>query len=226
MRMAIGAVIALLGTTAAHGSVVLDDFNRPDGAGFGPDYTVRSGRPSILNNRAVTTVQSLATYDGSFATAASDDVALSGRDAGSYVALTLGYGGERNYFIKVQDDNGDGLFDRYAFYGGNNELNGVVGDLGAAFRMGSIAVSYSGTVAKLVVGTKSGSQTYTHDYGFLPGLKNIGLGLNGLGAADNLRFDAMTMVGVPEPESWALMIGGFALAGAAARRRRRMVVLA
>lgn len=39
---------------------------------------------------------------------------------------------------------------------------------------------------------------------------------------DFVAFDNLTFVaapGVPEPESWALMIGGFALAGAAMRRR-------
>ena len=32
--------------------------------------------------------------------------------------------------------------------------------------------------------------------------------------------------GVPEPASWALMIGGFGLAGATLRRRRRTLVAA
>lgn len=38
---------------------------------------------------------------------------------------------------------------------------------------------------------------------------------------DNVTFGA---VGVPEPGSWALMIGGFGLAGAALRRRRASAV--
>jgi hypothetical protein len=35
----------------------------------------------------------------------------------------------------------------------------------------------------------------------------------------NFRFTASTPAAVPEPASWALMIGGFGLAGAAMRRR-------
>ena len=39
---------------------------------------------------------------------------------------------------------------------------------------------------------------------------------------DNLKFDVRSTGGVvPEPQSWALMIGGFGLVGAAQRRRRR-----
>ena len=40
---------------------------------------------------------------------------------------------------------------------------------------------------------------------------------------DEVRFDGAA-AGVPEPASWALMIGGFGLAGAALRRRRAVVV--
>lgn len=41
---------------------------------------------------------------------------------------------------------------------------------------------------------------------------------------DNISFDVRATAGaVPEPESWALMIAGFALVGGAARRRRSVV---
>jgi PEP-CTERM motif len=39
-------------------------------------------------------------------------------------------------------------------------------------------------------------------------------------AADGYRLDSLTVAAVPEPTTWALMIGGFGLAGAALRRRR------
>ena len=42
--------------------------------------------------------------------------------------------------------------------------------------------------------------------------------LDGIGPAPALRFAA-----APEPTAWALMLGGFGLAGAAPRRRRRAV---
>ncbi|MFS0737298.1 PEPxxWA-CTERM sorting domain-containing protein [Sphingomonas sp. 1P06PA] len=44
-------------------------------------------------------------------------------------------------------------------------------------------------------------------------------GGNGNDYAGNFRFD-VTTAAVPEPASWALMIGGFGVAGASLRRRR------
>jgi hypothetical protein len=59
----------------------------------------------------------------------------------------------------------------------------------------------------------------------------IDLLAGGYGAIDNLRIAASDTSGeippipggIPEPGTWALMIGGFALAGAALRRRRALV---
>jgi hypothetical protein len=43
--------------------------------------------------------------------------------------------------------------------------------------------------------------------------------------ADVALFDA-SLLGVPEPASWAMLIAGFGLTGAAMRRRRRATVAA
>lgn len=43
---------------------------------------------------------------------------------------------------------------------------------------------------------------------------------------DSFEFDNLATGAVPEPASWALMIAGFGLAGAAMRRRNRAMVLA
>jgi len=37
---------------------------------------------------------------------------------------------------------------------------------------------------------------------------------------DDFTFGSTTVGGIPEPAGWAMMIGGFALVGAAMRRRR------
>jgi hypothetical protein len=209
------AAAALAAAIPAHAAVV-DDFNRANSATLGANYTIQSGGLSILNNQAVGTSISLSTFNGSASTAAGIDVALRGADSGSYIALTLGYLSGTSYFIKVQDNDGDGTFDRYAFYGGNNDLNGFIGALNG-FQTGSIDVSYSGTVAQLIVTANGGTQTFSYDYGYTPGSTDVGFGINRLGVADNLRFNAAATA-VPEPATWAMMLCGFGLVGGAIRR--------
>jgi hypothetical protein len=46
------------------------------------------------------------------------------------------------------------------------------------------------------------------------------------GAAGSGSFNFEVAAGVPEPATWAMMIGGFGLIGAAARRRKTRVVFA
>jgi hypothetical protein len=46
------------------------------------------------------------------------------------------------------------------------------------------------------------------------------------GASSTLATEAFSVLGVPEPAAWALMIGGFALTGAALRRRRGVAAAA
>ncbi|WP_232328920.1 MULTISPECIES: PEPxxWA-CTERM sorting domain-containing protein [Sphingomonas] len=220
MRILMAAAAALLCTTAANATVT-DDFNRPDALTIGDNYDVENGNFRISGSKAITTnFVSLATYSNSTSVSAGLDASLRGIDAGSYVALSFGYGTANSYFIKVQDNNGDGFFDMYGFDTGNNELNGPFVGLNP-FQAGQIDVSVDGTVAKLSIFANGATQTYSFDYGYAPGNTRVGFGLNRQGAADNFRFDAVTGGNaVPEPASWALMIGGFGLAGAAARRRR------
>ena len=224
MRIMMAAAAALLCTTAAQASLV-DDFNRADALTIGDSYTVQNGNLRISGNKAITTnFVSLATYNGSSSSNVGVDASLRGFDSGSYVAVTLGYGSSHSYFIKIQDNDGDGFFDRYGFDTGNNDLNGPFSALGFGFQSASIDVSVTGTIATLSILANGNTLTYSHDYGFAPGSGLVGFGLNRLGVADNLRFDSVPPQGVPEPASWALMIGGFGLAGAAARSRRRSTV--
>ncbi|HYZ49223.1 MAG TPA: PEPxxWA-CTERM sorting domain-containing protein, partial [Sphingomonas sp.] len=164
---------------------------------------------------------SLATYNNSDSVTAGLDASLRGIDSGSYVALSFGYDTGQSYFIKVQDNNGDGFFDHYGFDTGNNDLNGVFLDLNSPFQTGAVDVSVSGSVATLSIFANGFTQSYFFDYGYAPGSTRVGFGLNRLGVADNFHFDGVASGNdVPEPATWALMISGFGLAGAAARRRR------
>ncbi|MET0310271.1 MAG: hypothetical protein ABW023_16315, partial [Sphingomonas sp.] len=200
---------ALAGVCNAAHAQVTDDFNRANAPSLGANYTNHGSSPSIVGNKAITTFTALSTYNDSSSTSASVDVALRGYDSGSYVALAFGYLSGASYFVKVQDNDGDGWFDSYGFYTGNNEyLNGIKSLNG--FDNGTMTVSYAGTVATLSIATPWDTQTYSYDYGFAPGSLDVGLGLNRQGVADNFSFDGMaTPGGVPEPATWAMMIAGF-----------------
>lgn len=53
----------------------------------------------------------------------------------------------------------------------------------------------------------------------------IALGASGRGIAyDNVRLETTSLAAVPEPASWAMMIGGFGIAGGMARRRQLRIV--
>jgi hypothetical protein len=71
------------------------------------------------------------------------------------------------------------------------------------------------------------SQTFQYDQ-FLTIGQKVGLGID-RGGPNNNYFGDSTFVGgtitgaVPEPASWALMLGGFAFAGTSVRRRRNAV---
>lgn len=225
MKTLAAALLAITTATAAQ-AVVADNFNRADAPTLGANYTLQNGSFRINGNRVDTTnVVSLATYNGSASDSASIDVALRGADAGSYVALSFGFDSADSYFIKVQDNDGDGFFDRYRFDTGNNNITGPFEALNT-FQTGTIEVLVAGTKAALNIATNGGVQSYSYDYGFAPGSTTVGFGLNRFGVADNFTFDGVAGAPVPEPAAWALMIAGFGLAGGAARSRRRAVVLA
>ncbi|HTI31165.1 MAG TPA: PEPxxWA-CTERM sorting domain-containing protein [Sphingomonas sp.] len=92
--------------------------------------------------------------------------------------------------------------------------------------------AYSVTVGNAAVGTYStySGQGFTVRNGLVSGLtvgQSYTLSFNGQVAADQTAFiDKVSVLGVPEPAQWALLIGGFALVGAASRRRRSISVFA
>ena len=218
------ALLALSATAAQ--ADVTDTFDRANAGTLGGAYTVQNGSFRINGNKADTTnFVSLATYNNSASDSASLDVSLRGFDSGSYVALSFGFDSANSYFVKVQDNDGDGFFDRYGFDIGNNDLNGPFLAL-TPFQTGNIEVSFTGTTATLTIVRAGGFiESFSRDYGFAPGSATVGFGVNRLGVADNFTFDGVTNA-VPEPASWALMIAGFGLVGGAMRSRKRSVAFA
>ena len=74
------------------------------------------------------------------------------------------------------------------------------------------------TDARAMLSTLDGSGPLA---GGLRAMRNGSPNTPGLGSQDVLVFTNLTEA-VPEPQSWAMLIAGFGLVGAAARRRRRM----
>jgi hypothetical protein len=218
----LAAAGATLSFVAPAQAAILDTFNRADAGTLGPNWTQQAGTSSISNNQATGSNQALATFNGGSGNAVSFDLGSAGAGV-QYIAAVLGYGAGNNFFIKVQSNSNSGSFDRYGFYTGNNG-GGFFASLSNSFQSAHVDVSYVGTIATLTITPNVGSvQTYTNDYGFTPGGTGIGLGFYGQALADNFA-DGVIAEAVPEPASWALMIAGFGLAGAAMRRRRKVSV--
>jgi hypothetical protein len=93
--------------------------------------------------------------------------------------------------------------------------------------------SYNASTNNLIIGTLSspysaGVRRTHNDFGFFYNVATdsiLSLSFTNSTGASFLSRD-VTVQAVPEPASWAMMIGGFALAGAAMRRRRATISFA
>ncbi|HEV2569429.1 PEPxxWA-CTERM sorting domain-containing protein [Sphingomonas sp.] len=71
--------------------------------------------------------------------------------------------------------------------------------------------------------------SFTINSGFVAGVNNLDFRIQDFGAPTAFRIDdlqgtADVVNAVPEPATWAMMIGGFAMAGAASRRQRKAAI--
>ena len=80
-------------------------------------------------------------------------------------------------------------------------------------------------VARDVNGTTAADETLAIDTARALKLNPYFDGLTAAQRASIVNFNVDATPGVPEPATWAMMIGGFGVAGIAARRRRRRVAL-
>jgi len=199
------------GTQANAGVGLVDDFN--DGSTDG--WTVQNGSIFEMGGLMSGDNSSLALMDGMSGTQIGVD-AVMGNNV-NYVALVLNYTSlSDNLFIKIQDNNGNGLFDRIFFYHGNNGSDGLIGAdfFDFSFEVSSsyfeVTLNGDGTVIAYVEATGDFfGGTLTNAYGGT----GIGLGFFGSGAnggADNFYI-------VPGPGALALL----ALGAVGIRRKRK-----
>lgn len=180
--------------------VVVDDFN--DGVTTG--WTTRAGTFNESGGMLTGSNGSLITLDGVESNSIGvDAISNPGVD---YISLVLNYTSlSDNLFVKIQDNDSNGLFDRVFFYNGNNGSNGLVGDdwFELEFEVSStffeVTDNGDGSVSAFVGAT---GQTFggllTNSYSG----RGVGLGIYGNGQVDNFYMPGM--MPVPEPALLAL----------------------
>lgn len=112
-------------------------------------------------------------------------------------------------------------FDLTGFIAGTAKITGSWGvDNGGTILINGAATNFT----LLGVNTQSFNtlRNFTIDSGFVTGLNTLTLRVTNQGGPTAGRFDNLVLSAdvVPEPASWAMLIAGFGLVGAAARRRR------
>ncbi|PCI54725.1 MAG: hypothetical protein COB36_09340 [Alphaproteobacteria bacterium] len=210
------AVTILISPVVQAAPVLVDNFNNgttdgwtdQDGTGFESAGT-RSG-----------TFVSLATYDGLTSNSLGVDAIAKGGGI-SYVALVLNYNSlSDNLFVKIQDNNGNGLFDRVFFYHGNNTAAGILPT--NMFKLSTKVASTYFEVTDNLDGTVSAyvsASGDTFDVTLVNSYSGTGIGLGFFGKAQADNFYAAGGVPVPEPAPLALL--GLGLVGLGVMRRRK-----
>lgn len=122
LLMVVAAGLLLGGVAAGQG----DNFNRPDGTNMGPNWNEVTGDWRIENEMArsqPSAFTDLMTFNGYNSTQpyVEAEVYYLGSARVTYAALVSRYLNlSNNLFIKVQDNNSSGDFERVFFYYGNN----------------------------------------------------------------------------------------------------------
>lgn len=164
-----------------------DKFDRAD---LGSKWVATSGSLYIVSNQLRGDTLSLGYYTKASAGVTGQAVVqLNGTDL-QYGAVAIGdIAGGNNAFVKIQSQDGGGMFDHGGFYVGNN---GGVSFFTLDAPMASpatIKVTFSGTVATLKIKNAFSTQTYQFDYGTTFGTGG-GLGTYGPISLDNYKSKA------------------------------------
>ena len=176
--------ILLLGVAALFATSAMaakDNFNR---SSLGDNWQVPYPTLSISNNQLVGTSLALG-YD----TQSSSDnqahalVYLNGTDL-EYGAVAVGdVANGTNAFVKIQSQNGDGVFEYGAFYTGDNGGGDFFALDSTVPSPAKLIVTICGTTAVMKIKSSAGIQKYKYDYG-----TSIGTG-GGLGTYGNISLD-------------------------------------
>ena len=157
----------------------------------------------------------MATFLGNSASAAlsactGDRILLAGRATGSDTLLALAQTTKVDAFFNTGSTNATHLSDGSEWYNGDNYSWGFAPGGAAVSRTQCDTVAGNGRICLHTINNAGGYRI------------NDLTGLNGSTDYEKLVF-TNTNAAVPEPASWALMIGGFGMIGAAMRRRSALV---
>lgn len=185
-------------------SIPLDGFSRPDSSNLGTGWTNQGPGLGVKSGvaTAVTTDPGpfVATFRARTAEQACADVKAG--PAFTSAALIVGQRDSNNLYVKVEDSNGNGDFDRVSFRRGRDEAPFATGGAGSnvplvPFATGRIAVSLINQNATFEVdrtgdGVADESVTASGDVtGFGSA---IGIGVNGTAEIDNFATGTLTPV--------------------------------
>ncbi|MCC7174525.1 MAG: hypothetical protein IT159_04950 [Bryobacterales bacterium] len=232
IRVSVFLMLAALGLcytpVAFGGTILLDDFNRPDGTNMGPNWVEQTGDFWITSGRASGTDFAVMTYVGATSNSVTVDV-YPGGDL-SYVAILLGWADLDNaLFLKVQNQDST-AFTHAAFYTGNNNTSGMWGlgflQLNTPFAAARFTATLLGDTVTLYFDTDfdgTPDQVYSSSGAPIASLgTGIGLGVYGGASMDNFSIEGENGQGpeIPEPGTFVLL--GPALLGISVALRRRL----
>lgn len=192
-------------STMGRGSSACDDFNRPDSPYMGPDWLEQTGDIDVFANQGLG-MQPMSLMTHTSATGAYATSTMSSRfDHGGglvYVAMVAGFNTlNDNIFVKVQDNNSDGMYDRVFFYYGNNGVpwgaSTYYFDLATPTVSGYMTLSFdvTGDVAMLEIQNDASSlYEYFSVAGVLPLVPNLGMNY-GVGTYGPAFFDNVSING-------------------------------
>ncbi len=193
--------------SSSRATSAFDDFNRANSTNMGADWTEQTGDIEILSNMGHG-VQNLSmmTHNGVNDNYASSNMSSRFDHGGGlvYVAMVAGYSGlYDNVFVKVQDNNSDGWYDRVFFYYGNNggSWSGYTGsyyyDLATPTVSGTMTLSFdnAGDDAVLTIDNDaSGASEVFVCGGLAASAGGLGTGF-GVGTYGPAYFDDFTVNG-------------------------------